>query len=204
MKTPKPSEPPPAPFAPGPEIRREDLFEAETGEERHAMRSMALIGKALCCAALAVLVASCRSVPPPGHDASPAGETEEGVRLMASSISRDLAAEGPNAWLRYFADDREFFMVNNGNLQFSNFQEAQVFLNKFSLGVAHLELTWLEIRVDAVAPGVAVMASPYREVLTDTGGHVSHFDGYFTGLAVKTKTGWRLRDAHWSSPMTSP
>ena len=123
---------------------------------------------------------------------------------MASAIARDVAADGPNAWLRYFVDGPEFFMANNGNLQFSSFEAAKAFLATFSAGIAHLELTWVDIRVDPLAPGLAVMASRYREIITDTGGHVRKFDGYFTGLAVETDTGWKLRDAHWSSPTTAP
>jgi len=123
---------------------------------------------------------------------------------MASSIARDLASDGPTAWLRYFDYDRGFFMASNGDLQFSNVEGAKIILSKFSAGVAHLELTWADIRVDPLAPGLAVMASPYREVLTDKGGDIRQFNGYFTGLAVKTRAGWKLRDAHWSSPTTSP
>lgn len=168
------------------------------------MQNATPITRTICCSVLALPFPSCRCVAPYALDAPSVGEIEAGVRQMALSISRDIASDGPNAWLSYFTGDREFFMANNGNLQFSNFGDAKAFLNNFSTGIAHLELTWAEIRVDAVAPGVAVMASPYREVLTDAGGRVRHFDGYFTGLAVKTKTGWKLRDAHWSSPVTSP
>jgi hypothetical protein len=168
------------------------------------MHKVTAITKAICSSGLALLFASCRCVAPSELDASSVGEIEGGVRQMASSIARDVAADGPNEWLRYFADDREFFLANNGNLQIANFEDAKIFLNRYSVGVAHLELTWGEIRVDAVTPDVAMMASPYREVITDTGGHVSHYDGYFTGLAVRTKTGWKLRNAHWSSPVTSP
>jgi hypothetical protein len=165
---------------------------------------MAFTTKTICCAGLALLLASCRCLAPSAPDASALSGIDSDVQLMASAIARDVAADGPNAWLRYFTDGGEFFMANNGKLQFSSFEEARTFLNKFSAGVAHLELTWGELRVDPVAPGVAVMASPYREVFTDPAGHIIRFEGYFTGLAVKTKSGWKLRDAHWSSLMASP
>jgi hypothetical protein len=167
------------------------------------MRNITAVSKAICCAGLALLSSSCRCVAPSRLDSSSAGESEGGVRQMAASIARDISAEGPNAWLRYFTGDRDFFMANDGSMQFSTLEDAKTFLNKFSVGVAHLELTWGEIRVDAIAPGVAVMASPYHEVITSASGSVSRFDGYFTGLAIETKTGWKLRDAHWSSPAGS-
>ena len=170
----------------------------------HPMHDPASTIKAICISVVSLLLASCRCLAPSALDAASANEIEHDVRQMAASIARDVAADGPTAWNRYFADDREFFMANNGALQFSNLEDAKVFLNKFSAGVAHLELTWAEIRVDPLASGLAVMASPYREVLTDKGGHKSQYDGYFTGVAVKTRTGWKLRDAHWSSPITTP
>ena len=152
----------------------------------------------------ALLFAACRSVTPGSYAGAPAKDTEDRVRQMASAIAHDVSRDGPNAWLRYFADDRGFFMANNGELQFSSFGEARSFLAKFSAGVAHLDLSWGDIRVDPVAPGAAVMAARYREVLTDVKGHVVHFEGYFTGLAVETNSGWKLRDAHWSTSIPSP
>jgi hypothetical protein len=162
------------------------------------------LGRWICGAGLALLLGSCRSMAPDTPDASSSAATEDGVRQMASSIARDLAQDGPNAWLRYFVDGREFFMANDGRLQFSNFAEAKAFLGSFSVGVAHLELAWGEIRIDPIAPGAAVMGSPYHEVLTDTNGRTVQFSGYFTGLAVETPSGWKLRDAHWSSAASSP
>jgi ketosteroid isomerase-like protein len=159
--------------------------------------------KGLYLAGISMLLCSCHSVTPPKLSASSAREVDRGVRQMAAAIARDVAAGGPNAWLRYFADERGFFMANNGNLQFSSFEDAKTFLATFSAGIAHLELTWVDIRVDPLAAGLAVMAAGYRETFTDTGGHVRQFAGYFTGLAVQTDTGWKLRDAHWSSPATA-
>jgi hypothetical protein len=33
---------------------------------------------------------------------------------------------------------------------------------------------------------------------TDTAGHDAKFSGYFAGVAVRTNSGWTLRNAHWS------
>lgn len=162
-----------------------------------------LLTRGICLSGLILSLIGCRCMAPSTLDASAANTVRRDVREMASSIARDIAADGPNAWLRYFADSPEFFMANNGNMQFSNYGDAVTFLGNFSKGVAHLELTWVEPRVDPLTSGLAVIASPYREVLTDTEGHVRQFDGFFTGLAVKTKGGWELRDAHWSSPASS-
>jgi hypothetical protein len=154
--------------------------------------------------AMVLVLASCRSLPPDASTSSGPAAADAGVRRMAASIARDLARDGPNAWLHYFVDRPEFFMANNGTLQFASYAEAAAFLPNFAVGVAHLELAWGDIRVDPVAPGAAVMAASYREVFTDKGGHVAKFSGFFTGTAVETAQGWKLRDAHWSSPLPPP
>jgi hypothetical protein len=156
-----------------------------------------------CCLGASLLLASCRSVEPGAPDAASAKEIESDVRQMAASIARDVGRDGPIAWLRYFVKGPEFFMASDGKLQFSNFNEAKAFMGGYAAGVAHLELTWGEMRIDPVSPGAAVVASPYSEVLTDLKGRTLRYDGYFTGLAVETNSGWRLRDAHWSSPVAS-
>jgi hypothetical protein len=148
---------------------------------------------------LSSLLTSCTGPGPGALDAAAIAAIQHGVRDMASSISRDVGREGPDAWLRYFVEGPEFFMASDGKLQFSNFGDADAVLRAFSRGVAHLELTWDAIRIDPLAPGLAAMASSYGEVFTDPKGHTTRFNGYFTGTAVETPSGWKLRDAHWSS-----
>jgi hypothetical protein len=162
------------------------------------VRALGQIGAAV------LVLASCRSPAPGSAPSDSSAEADAGVRRMAASIARDLARDGPQAWLHYFVDGPEFFMATNGRLQFSNFAQAGAFLPKFASGVAHLDLAWGDIRIDPVAPGVAIMAANYREVFTDKAGHATRYVGYFTGTAVKTAQGWKLRNAHWSSPTTPP
>ena len=167
------------------------------------MHKLTIAMKGICISGMMLSLFGCNCMTPATLDSAAANAIKHDVRQMASSIARDIAVDGPAAWLRYFTGGPEFFMANNGNLQFANYRDAETFLGEFSKGVAHLELTWVEIRVDPLAPDLAVMASPYREVLTDTEGHVRQLDGYFTGLAVKIEGSWKLRNAHWSSPASS-
>jgi hypothetical protein len=63
----------------------------------------------------------------------------------------------------------------------------------------HIELRWEDsVRVDPLAPGLAVLAAPYHEVRVDSAGKRVVEVGYFTGVAEHGADGWRLRDAHWS------
>jgi hypothetical protein len=150
-----------------------------------------------------MLLPACKSMSPQGMDANTAKGVDSGVRRMAAAIAHDLAQDGPTAWVRYFDDRPDFFMAANGQLQFSSVNEARTFLPKYAAGFKHLDLTWSEIRVDAVAPGMAVMGASYKEVFTDNADHTKEYNGYFTGLAAQTATGWKFRDAHWSAGASS-
>jgi len=90
--------------------------------------------RGICLAGAALLLASCQSTEPSALDAYSRQQIDDGVRQMASSVARDITRDGPNAWLRYFADAPGFFMANNGTLQFSSYAEAKTFLNEFSQG----------------------------------------------------------------------
>jgi hypothetical protein len=137
-------------------------------------------------------------------DAISAAAARQGVLQMAEAIRADLAKDGPAAWLRYFADGPAFFMAADGKLQFADVEAAKHFMPGFAAGVAHLELVWGEIRIDVLTPEMAMMAAPYSESFTAKTGAKSAFHGYFTGLAVRTPGGWKLRDLHWSSDNTAP
>ena len=128
------------------------------------------------------------------------GEIDVAVRRMAASIAADLSRDGPTAWIRYFDDDPRFLMAADGKLQFDGIAAARSFLSDFGKRITHVELTWTDVRVDPLAPGVATLAASYREALTDTQGHTMRPNGYFTGVAVRRADGWKLQSLHWSSP----
>jgi hypothetical protein len=125
------------------------------------------------------------------------------VLKMAFSVTRDLSTEGPLAWLRYFEDDARFLMVTDGRVQFDGIDSARSFLLGFAKTVSHMELAWSDMRIEALGPGRASLNAAYRETITDTQGKTRRLAGYFTGVAVETPAGWRLRTVHWSSPPPS-
>jgi hypothetical protein len=155
---------------------------------------------ALVSAALLSLLA-CQNAVPDSLDPAHAAAIQDSVSDMAAAIARDLERDGPTAWLSYFLDGPEFFMASDGNLVFPSIDSATSFVRGFAPGIADMELVWEDMRVDPLSPGAAVLGASYREVLTDTAGSELRFRGYFTGLAVHTPMGWRLRDLHWSSPL---
>ncbi|MEP6690897.1 MAG: hypothetical protein ABJD07_07060 [Gemmatimonadaceae bacterium] len=154
---------------------------------------------------LSVAVVGCRADSPGERRAAgalAAAHAEaigDSVRALMSTVSNDIARGGPVAWLPHFVRGREFFMVSEGELVFPSPEVADRFVKAFAPTIRQIEITWNgDIRVDALAPGLAMIASPYHEVRTDTAGHRSDETGYFTGLAEHRGNEWQLRDAHWS------
>lgn len=123
----------------------------------------------------------------------------DSVRAFAASVSRGVTAQGPSAWRAYFADDSAFFMVAEGQLVFPNSDAATRGIAGLAHMIAHIELRWGDtVLVDALAPGLALVAMPYHETRRDARGHQADEDGFFTGLVERRGTGWVIRDAHWS------
>jgi hypothetical protein len=128
-----------------------------------------------------------------------------GVRTFVGTVADDLTRRGPAAWRDQFADTPAFFMVADGHLAFANNDDAKRGVEKVAASIAHIELRWGDpIRVDPLTPTLAMLAMPYHEVLSYTTGNKEEASGYFTGLAELGPTGWRFRNAHWSSAGKPP
>jgi hypothetical protein len=125
----------------------------------------------------------------------------DSVRQFARQIVRGLADDGPMAWLRYFETTPAFFMASDGRLVFPSNDSATVFVQHLGDVVSAIDLEWTDLRVEPLAPGIAVVAAAYREAITDTSGATTSFGGFLTGVARHTPDGWRLRNLHWSSPV---
>jgi hypothetical protein len=129
-----------------------------------------------------------------------AAAIQDSVRSFAAAVARDVTTGGPEAWLPHFASGSEFFMAAEGSLVFPAFDSATRFLHEYVRSTPKIELAWgSDIRVDPLAPGLAVMATQYRETQTDSAGHRISETGFFTGVVQHNQSGWQLRDAHWSS-----
>jgi hypothetical protein len=120
------------------------------------------------------------------------------VSAYADTIALDLRREGPRAWLRHFARTPAFFMASDGRLLFPDNDSADAFVEDLARRVSGVELEWGELRVDPLSPTLALLATPFHEVVTDTAGTPISFDGYFTGVAERNQSGWSVRNAHWS------
>jgi hypothetical protein len=128
-----------------------------------------------------------------------AAEIDKGVREFASAVAHDVTQEGPAAWRNHFADSPAFFMASEGRLVFPTSASATAAIQDLTRTIRHVELQWgADLRVDPLAPGLAVVAAPYHEIRVDaTGGRVDE-SGFFTGTAEYRGGRWQFRNAHWS------
>jgi hypothetical protein len=147
---------------------------------------------------LALLLA-CGSPRPP----QPAGPAvESSVRAFAQMVARDVTQDGPIAWRKYFLDSPSFFMAVNGALAFPNGAAAQTALPEVARAIKKIELQWGgDLRVDPLAPGLAVMAASYHEVRLNAGGDRVVESGFFTAVVEQRDGRWQFRNQHWSAPL---
>lgn len=148
---------------------------------------------------LAALACAPRS--PREPDAAHADAMRDSVINFATTIARRLAEEGPAAWPRYFETSPAFFMASDGQLVFPSNDSANAFVEGLTRTITAIDLEWVDLRVEPLAPGLAVIGSSYRERIMDTAGVTVEFGGFMTGVARHTPDGWRLRNLHWSSPV---
>jgi hypothetical protein len=165
-------------------------------------------------AATAIVLASCdvRPAPPTaggerssGLDPARWAAIDDSVRAFAAGVARGITQEGPAAWRGFLLDDTAFFMASEGRLVFPNGGAAARAIPGLVRAIAHIELRWGDgLRVDPLAPGLAMVAAPYYELRVDPAGHRVEEIGFFTGLAEHRTAGWRFRDAHWSVLSPAP
>ena len=149
---------------------------------------------------LAVCIfASCKNKQQNDLSAADNAALKDSVTALTAHIAHDLAAKGPVAWLNYFQDSPDFFMANEGQLALRNYQSAKTFIqDTLAKSISKINLQWSRTRIDVLASNIAAIGSDFHEDLTFAWGETTPFDGYFTGVAIKTAKGWKLRNAHWS------
>lgn len=147
---------------------------------------------------MAYIFASCQSKQQ-DFNAADSNAVKDSVTRLTVNIAHDLAAKGPVAWLNYFQDSPDFFMANEGQLALHNYQSAKAFIRDTLVkSISKINLQWSHTRIDPLAQSIAAIGSDFHEDITFAWGETTPFDGYFTGVAIKTSEGWKLRNAHWS------
>src|ERR1700686_934528 len=134
-----------------------------------------------------------------------AAAVEESVRGFMREVARDVTHEGPAAWRRHFEENASFFMVAQGRLEFPNGAAASAGIEELTRSIKQIELRWGDdLRVDVLATDLAVVGTPFHEILVDAAGRRVEETGFFTGLAEYRDGRWQFRNAHWSVAAAPP
>jgi hypothetical protein len=124
----------------------------------------------------------------------------DSVLQLTSNIARDLSANGPAVWLKYFDDAPGFFMIDDGNLSFPDYNSARRFiLDTLVKNIPHITLNWSAVRVFPLSRRLASIDAQFHEVLMPASGASIPFEGYLSATAALTAHGWKLRNLHWST-----
>jgi hypothetical protein len=130
---------------------------------------------------------------------------QENVRAFMREVAHDVTQDGPAAWRKYFADTPAFFMAVNGKIAFANGADAAAGIQQVALAIKQIDLKWGDdLRVDPLAPDLAVVAAPFHELQVWADGHHVEENGYFTGVVQYRGGHWQFRNAHWSDPVPPP
>jgi uncharacterized protein YdeI (YjbR/CyaY-like superfamily) len=140
-----------------------------------------------------------------GHRRGPMTEQDsarvrDSVLTLTTNIARDLSANGPAVWLKYFDDTPGFFMIDDGNLSFPDYKSARRFiLDTLVKNVPHITFNWSAVRVFPLSRHLASIDAKFHEVLMPADGASIPIEGYLSATAVLTAHGWKLRNLHWST-----
>jgi len=133
--------------------------------------------------------------------AAPSPAVENSVREFTRDVARDVTADGPIAWSKYFENTPAFFMAVNGKMAFPSGASAMAGIPDVAKMYKHIDLTWGDdLRVDVLTPALAGIATTYHETLIDAADHRIEANGFFTGIAEFRDGRWQFRNAHWSQP----
>lgn len=123
----------------------------------------------------------------------------ESVQRMTASLMNDLSSSGPVAWLNYFEESPDFFMVSDGQLAFKDYQSGKLFVENILIkNILKINLQWNQLRIDPLTSGLASIGGNFHEDLTDSSGKVIQSGGYLTAVVKLTNRGWKFRNLHWS------
>ena len=149
-----------------------------------------------------IFALSC-GTPPRSLPAKQISAIQDSVRILADSIAKNVSRDGSVAWLHYFENSTDFFMVSDGQLVFPDIDSARNFVNNTLVKTyRNIELHLSNVRIVPVSKDYAILAGNFHEDITYSDGKKLPTEGYLTATAHLTSEGWKLQNAHWSSIAT--
>ena len=123
----------------------------------------------------------------------------DSVHKMISGLVNDLSNHGAVAWLNYFEESSDFYMVSDGKIAFKDYQSAKNFINDtLARLIVKINLQLSNLRIDSLNETMAFIGADFHEDLTDSAAKLIRADGFVTALVKQTEKGWKFRNLQWS------
>jgi hypothetical protein len=118
---------------------------------------------------------------------------------MISGLVNDLSNYGAVAWLNYFEESSDFYMVSDGKMTFKDYLTAKNFIDDtLSRLIVKINLQLSNLRIDSLNETMAFIGAGFHEDLADSAGKMVRADGFVTALIKQTDRGWKFRNLQWS------
>ncbi len=124
----------------------------------------------------------------------------DSVRTVMTTIAKDVTAKDFTVWLPYLERSDRFIWTADGEIPFTSADSLERFIKDFSATLIHTELTWLDQRVSALGPGLALVTTPYREMYVGKKADTTRVAGVFVGVWASLPTGWKIVSGNTSHP----
>jgi ketosteroid isomerase-like protein len=98
------------------------------------------------------------------------------------------------------ASSQEFQFLESGAIQYSSRAAIRAALGSVPQGT-RISTSYRDLRIDAVAPGVAVASALFERTFANAPGQSFSFAGALTLVWVHEAGGWRIRSGHSSAPV---
>jgi hypothetical protein len=144
------------------------------------------------------LIAACTPAAPPFTPAQRAA-VEDSVREVTARLAAEISAHGYRAFVPVMDSAPGYVWAYNGFLPFTSFDSMAAWARSGPEPASPETFAWDSVRIEALAPGIATVATTYVESLPDSAGRPKTEKGAFTAVALHRADGWKFTDAHTST-----
>lgn len=128
------------------------------------------------------------------HRAAVADSVRQVMTELASAVSKN----GFTAWIPYLERSERFVWTSDGKIEFPTADSLARFIEPFAATLKHTELSFGDVRVSVLAPGLAQAAATYRELFVGQKADTTRIAGVFVGVWARSNGGWKLVSGHTS------
>ncbi len=135
----------------------------------------------------------------PAHAAA----IQDSVKAMLADFQRLSAARQYDSASSLYAEGAGFRWIENGEVRARSAAQIRKGLGAVPR-TTRIETTFQDLDITPVAPGVALVITPYRTRFVDSAGGGFAFGGVLSMTIVHRPEGWRFLQGHTSSPPAKP